>query len=145
MKHLECIRGIVAQKIGIVENWEDAKIKSISIPKISIISKAQNYIDMDGNNIRDCDMDICVRAISVGKLHKAYPITVSIATGAAIKLNDTIVNELIKPAADKDIFLLGHASGVTPVDIKMDNNSIIKGGVRRRARRIMEGFIYVKD
>ena len=134
MKHLECIRGIVAQKIGIVENWEDAKIKSISIPKISIISKAQNYIDMDGNNIRDCDMDICVRAISVGKLHKAYPITVSIATGAAIK-----------PAADKDNFLLGHASGVTPVDIKMDNNSIIKGGVRRRARRIMEGFIYVKD
>jgi len=145
MEHLERIRCIAAQKCGFVDHWEDARTNSTSLPKISIISQPQDYIDMDKNEIKAEDMDICVRAISVGALHKAYPITLSICTGAAAILEGTLVNEMIKPEGGKTVFRLGHASGVTPVDIKAEGDKILKGGVTRTARRIMEGYIYIKD
>ena len=90
-------------------------------------------------------MDICVRAISVGSLHKAYPITVTIGTGAAARMEGTIVNELVKPDPNEPIIRLGHASGVTPVNIVMENGIPIKGGVVRTARRIMDGYVYVRE
>ena len=145
LEHIERIRAIVAEKVGLVDNWENARKTSTSIPKVSIISKPQDYISLDGNIIKESDMDICVRAISVGKLHKAYPMTVAIATGSAARLKGTIVNELIESNMDNDIIRLGHTSGITPVDIKMNEDKIIKGGVVRTARRIMDGFVYTKE
>lgn len=145
MEHIERIRCLAAQKCGFVENWEDARTKSTSVPKVSIISEPQNYINMDKNEVKADELDICVRAISVGALHKAYPITVSIGTGSAAIIEGTIVNEIAKPSPRQTLIRLGHASGVTAVDIKMDGERIVKGGVTRTARRIMEGYIYIKD
>jgi 2-methylaconitate cis-trans-isomerase PrpF len=145
MEHIERIRCLAAQKCGFVENWEDARTKSTSLPKVSIISEPQNYIDMDKNEVKAGEFDICVRAISVGALHKAYPITVSIGTGSAAIIEGTIVNEIAKPSLGQTVFRLGHASGVTAVDIEMDGEHIVKGGVTRTARRIMEGYIYIRD
>ena len=145
MEHIERIRCFAAKACGLVENWEDARTKSTSLPKVSIISEPQDYKDMDGNLTPADTMDICVRAVSVGSLHKAYPITVSIGTGAAALLPGTIVNDLVKPEEGQSIVRLGHASGVTAVDIKIDGDHVIKGGVTRTARRIMDGYVYVRD
>ena len=145
MEHIERIRCIAAQKCGFVERWEDARTKSTSLPKVSLISAPQDYADMDGNVTPSATMDICVRAISVGALHKAYPITVTIGTGAAACIEGTIVNALVNPAPGQSTFRLGHASGVTNVDIVMDGEKIVKGGVTRTARRIMDGYIYIRD
>ena len=145
MEHIERIRGMAAVKCGFVENWEDARTKSTSAPKVSIVSAPQDYINMDGNEVKADTMDLCCRAISVGALHKAYPMTVAVGTGAAARIPGTIVNEIVKPAPDQDIIRLGHASGVTEVDVKMDGETVIKGGVTRTARRIMDGWVYVRD
>ena len=145
MEHIERIRGIAAVKCGFVEKWEDARTKSTSAPKVSIVSAPQDYINMDGNEVKADTMDLCCRAISVGALHKAYPMTVAVGTGAAARISGTIVNEIVKPAPDQDIIRLGHASGVTEVDVKMDGEKVIKGGVTRTARRIMDGWVYVRD
>lgn len=145
MEHIERIRGIAAQKCGFVTNWKDARTKSTSLPKVSFISEPQNYIDMDKNEVSACDMDICVRAVSVGAVHKAYPITVTIGTGAASMIQGTIVNELVKPASGQTKIRLGHASGVTNVEIVMDGDRVVKGGVTRTARRIMDGYIYIRE
>lgn len=145
MEHIERIRGMAAVKCGFVENWEDARTKSTSAPKVSIVSTPQDYINMDGNEVKADTMDLCCRAISVGALHKAYPMTVAVGTGAAARIPGTIVNEIVKPAPDQDIIRLGHASGVTEVDVKMDGEKVIKGGVTRTARRIMDGWVYVRD
>lgn len=144
MEHIERIRCMVAEKIGFVKNWEDARTMSTSIPKVSIISKPQNYLDMDGNQVDAKNMNICCRAISVGKLHKAYPITVAIATGAAFQIEGTILNDLAGKL-DNSIINIGHSSGVTQVDIKMKDGQILKGGITRTARRIMEGYVYIRD
>ncbi len=145
MEHIERIRGIAAVKCGFVEKWEDARTKSTSAPKVSIVSAPQDYINMDGNEVKADTMDLCCRAISVGALHKAYPMTVAVGTGAAARIPGTIVNEIVKPAPDQDIIRLGHASGVTEVDVKMGGEKVIKGGVTRTARRIMDGWVYVRD
>lgn len=145
MEHIERIRGMAAVKCGFVENWEDARTKSTSAPKVSIVSAPQDYINMDGNEVKADTMDLCCRAISVGALHKAYPMTVAVGTGAAARISGTIVNEIVNPALDQDIIRLGHASGVTEVDVKMDGEKVIKGGVTRTARRIMDGWVYVRD
>ena len=145
MEHIERIRGIAAMKCGFVEKWEDARTKSTSAPKVSIVSAPQDYINMDGNEVKADTMDLCCRAISVGALHKAYPMTVAVGTGAAARIPGTIVNEIVKPAPDQDIIRLGHASGVTEVDVKMGGEKVIKGGVTRTARRIMDGWVYVRD
>lgn len=145
MEHIERIRGMAAVKCGFVENREDARTKSTSAPKVSIVSAPQDYINMDGNEVKADTMDLCCRAISVGALHKAYPMTVAVGTGAAARISGTIVNEIVKPAPDQDIIRLGHASGVTEVDVKMDGEKVIKGGVTRTARRIMDGWVYVRD
>lgn len=145
MEHIERIRCFAAKACGFVENWEDARTKSTSLPKVSIISVPQDFTDMDGNFTPADTMDICVRAISVGALHKAYPITVTIGTGAAALLSGTIVNELVKPMDGQTVVRLGHASGVTEVDVRIEGDKVIKGGVTRTARRIMDGYVYVRE
>ena len=144
MEHIERIRCQCAVKCGLVTNWEDARTKSTSIPKVSIVSEPQDYKDMDGNLVKAQDMDLCVRAISVGAVHKAYPITVTVCTGAAALLKGTVVNETVKPKTAQHIIRIGHASGVTDVDMEMAGDKVIKGGVLRTARRIMDGYVYVR-
>jgi len=100
---------------------------------------------MDKNEVKAESMDICCRAISVGALHKAYPMTVAVGTGAAARIPGTIVNDIAKLAPGQDIIKIGHSSGVTEVDVKMDGERVIKGGVTRTARRIMDVWVYVRD
>lgn len=145
MEHIERIRCLAAEACGFVDNWEEARLRSTSLPKVSIISEARDYADVEGQPVSAGDMDICVRAISVGALHKAYPITVSIATGAAALLEDTIVNKITGFRAGSGIVRLGHASGVTAVNMQLKGESVLSGGVVRSARRIMDGFIYIRD
>ncbi len=145
MEHIERIRSIAAEKCGFVKSWEQARTESTSIPKVSIVSKPQDYTDMDGSEVKAENMDICARAISVGKLHKAYPMTVAVGTGAAARIPNTVVNEIANPKHDQDIISIGHSSGTTNVDVKMNGEKVIKGGVTRTARRIMDGFIYIRD
>jgi len=145
MEHLERIRCIAAQKCGFVEHWEEARTKSTSVPKISIVSSPQDYTDMDGNVVPAATMDLCVRAISVGSVHKAYPMTVTICTGAAALLKGTIVNELTHVEVGTRKVRLGHASGVTDVIMDIKGNTVIKGGVLRTARRILDGNIYIRE
>ena len=143
MEHIERIRGMAAQKIGFVEDYMEARTKATSAPKVSIVSAAQDYVNMDGKTVSADAMDLCVRAISVGMLHKAYPMTVAVASGAAAKIPGTIVSELVRPV-EGDIIRLGHSSGVTEVDMKMDGETVLKGGVTRTARRIMDGYVYIR-
>lgn len=144
MEYLEIIRSVAAEKIGLVENWKEASTISTAIPKVSIISKPANYIDLDGVEVKKEDMSICCRAISVGSIHKAYPITVAVATGSAAKIEGTIVNEL-NNSTKEDIVRIGHTSGIINVDVKVESEEVIKAGVTRTARRIMEGYVYIKD
>ena len=147
MEHIERIRCIGAEMMGFVERAEDARTKSTSAPKVSLVSEPQDYTDMDGEAVAAGQMDICVRAVSVGAMHKAYPMTGAICTGACASIEGTIAWEACRKGrrqGGESVVRLGHASGVTDVIVKFDGEKILSGGVIRTARRIMDGFIYIK-
>ncbi len=144
MRNIEYIRGQAAVACGFVDDWEKAGTLSTSVPKVGIISSKQDYISMDGQDVHEEDMDICVRAISVGKMHKAYPMTMAVCTGAAANIEGTIVQEVLGGMSWPEL-RLGHASGVTSVKTTVSDGNIEKGGVVRTARRIMDGYVYVRE
>jgi hypothetical protein len=144
MNLIEEIRGKAAEKLGFVDSWEKAKTESTAIPKVSIISKPQYYTDLDENIIEKDKMDLCVRAISVGSVHKAYPVTCYVATGAAAKIKGTLVQELAKIDVENNTVKIGHASGIGKIEVIIEGEEVKKVGVVRTARRIMDGNIYIK-
>lgn len=144
LEHLERIRCIAAEKMGFVKSWKEARTKCTATPKIGILSEPQDYIDMDGNKISANDMDICCRMISLGTMHKAYPMTYAIGTGSAAKIPGTLPYELAHPTHGDKCIIIGHASGCTQVNIEMDGEDVAKAGIIRTARRIMDGYIYIR-
>ena len=67
----------------------------------------------------------------------------AILTGAAALIPGTIVYETVRKTG-KSIVKLGHSSGVTEAVMKMDGEKVLMGGVTRTARRIMDGFVYIR-
>ncbi len=144
MEHIEAMRGAAAQKLGFVSDWRLARLQSTSIPKVGIISPPQDYTDLDNHQNRASCMDLCIRAVSVGMVHKAIPLTVAAATSAAALLSGTIVNDVMKKNMPAEEIYLGHASGITPARAVLDGeNHVVKAGMIRTARRIMDGYVYV--
>lgn len=159
MRHVEAIRSVAAVKFGFVEKWEEATERSLSVPKVAIVSRPQDYVSQDGRQIRAAEMDICSRVISVGAFHKTHPITVGIAVASAARIAGTVVHELVaagridETAADRNAaaasaieeFLIGQPYGITPIRLQLEGENVLKGGTVRTARRIMDGWVYISD
>ncbi|MCD8122893.1 MAG: 3-methylitaconate isomerase [Clostridiales bacterium] len=144
LERIERIRGMVAQKLGFVERWEDARVQSSTVPEVSIVSEPQDYVNLDGNQVKAEEMDLCVRSISVGQVHRAYPITGATGTGSAAKIPGTVVAEALRPGCGK-VVRLGHSSGILSVEVDTNKDRIVSVGVSRTARRIMDGNVYIRD
>ena len=71
--------------------------------------------------------------------------TVAVGTGSAARIAGTIVSEIAVNDKGADVVRLGHSSGITDVDVKMDGENVLKGGVTRTARRIMDGYVYIRE
>ncbi len=100
-------------------------MKSATVPEVAIVSPAQDYTDLDGNLVKAEEMDLCVRSISVGQVHKAYPITGAVGTGSVARIPGTVVCEMIG-RQNSDFVRLGHSSGVMAVEIAADGESAEK-------------------
>lgn len=143
MEKLEHIRASAAQKLGFVNDWKLAAQQSAAAPDIVLVSSPQSYTTLNGDSVCKTDMELCVRAVCMGMAHKAYPVTTSIATAAATRIPGTILYELATHTS-RDSVRLGHASGIMPVSIHISGETVLKAGVIRTARRIMDGFLYIK-
>jgi 2-methylaconitate cis-trans-isomerase PrpF len=144
MARIEAARGLAAEKLGFVSDRRDAATQSTSIPKVCIISPPQDYMNMGGELVSASTMDFCARAISVGCLHKAIPLTVAIAAGSASRIPGTLIHDMIQPKPDSDIVRIGHSSGVIQIRAVVEGDRVIKAGAVRTARRIMDGFVYIR-
>lgn len=145
MEALEELRGKAAQKLGMVSDWHDARQVTPAAPDMAIVSQPQDYEALGGGRVKQEEMDLCARAVSMGKIHKAYPMTVAVATGSATFLPGTVVSEICGEAVrGKEVLRLGHASGCMDVQVAVAGDHVEKVGLVRTARRIMDGFIYIR-
>lgn len=147
---LELIRAKAASIIGVASSPETAASESPLIPYIAFISKPEDYYALSGNRIGSEKIDICARMMSMGILHKAYPITGAICTAGAVRIPGTIPNKILSNIIRKSGDIrLGHPTGslsVNPV-ISFQNNKPIyeKATVYRTARRLMDGYVNISD
>lgn len=146
---LEQIRGAAAVKIGMAKTPEDALANVPAFPMIAFVSPAADYKDFTtGKLIAADEVDFVSRLMFMQKLHKTYAGTATICTGAAAKITGTVVNEAIADVDKKSWIRIGHPAGVIDVEVAVeekDGQTMLKrAAMSRTARRIMEGYVYVK-
>lgn len=141
---LEDLREWAAIQLGFIKKGEKASILSPGTPKMAIISSPKNYITSTGEKIDKNSIDLLVTALSMQKIHHAYPISGAMCTAAAALIEGTVVNSLYD--GEEGEVNLGHPKGVIKVEVeKGDNNRIVAIEVKRTARRLMEGYAYFSE
>lgn len=145
LARFETIRSYAALKMGLISELKEAETRQHT-PKIAFVSPAQDFTASSGKEVKASDIDLNVRALSMGKLHHAMMGTASVAIGVAACINGTLVN-LAAGGGDKTAVEFGHPSGTLKVGavIKEENGKIVvdKATMSRSARIIMEGNVHV--
>jgi 2-methylaconitate cis-trans-isomerase PrpF len=149
METIEKIRGHATVMCGLVDKPENAKTKSPYVPFFYIISPPADYRTISGTTVKAGDIDLVVRALFMLKTHKAIQVSGSLCTGAAARVPGSIVGEVLRETARTRLTInIGHPSGSLPVEAEAetaDGKVKIKHlRVFRTARRIMEGYVYVR-
>lgn len=136
---IEEVRSIAAELCGFASKHEATSI-SPAVPKATIISSPQDYIDIAGKTYKNKDQDIMIRMMSMQRPHQALAITGSVCITMASKIKDTLVWQIAK---DKDELNLAHPSGIMKTKFyKTSDGEAV--AVLRTARVIMRGTIYTK-
>jgi len=149
METIEKIRGRAAVMMGLVEQPEDAAPKSPYNPFFAIVSPPTAYQSISGEAVSAKDIDMVSRLLFMLKMHKTYPVTGTVCTGAAARIPSSIVWEVLREEAKSRVTInIGHPGGIIPVEsdaeVKEGNVVLKRVGVYRTARRIMDGYVYVR-
>ncbi|MBM0065568.1 2-methylaconitate cis-trans isomerase PrpF family protein [Alkalicoccobacillus gibsonii] len=148
LHQLEEIRSLIAYRLGFVKHPDDAVKQTPASPKIIMVSPATSYVNSSGITIPAEEIDFVSRAMSMQKMHRAFPVTGGLCTAVASKIEGTIVQEISKARSQRDdVVKVGHPSGSMEFSVVIEDNRdeilLQKTAVARTARRLMEGFAYV--
>ena len=144
---LETIRGVAAQKLGLVEDWKEAAFKSPAVPKMTIVERAKDYTTVNGEIISERDIDLVGRMMSMQKTHKTYALTGALCTAAAAAIPGTVVNAVLKKSFNPENLRIGHPGGLMPVGVETSIDAqgevdILWAWGYRTARLLMKGIAY---
>ena len=145
LKFFEAIRVAGALRMGLIKNPEEALTRQHT-PKIAFVAPPTNYTASSGKTIEAGDIDLLVRALSMGKLHHAMMGTCAVAIGTAAAVPGTLVN-LAAGGGERTAVRFGHPSGTLRVgaEAKQVNGewTVTKAIMSRSARVLMEGKVRV--
>lgn len=144
---LERIRQLASVRMGMAAD-EDAAAVQASQPKIALLAPPADMTTLSGSRISRTDHDILCRMISMGRPHRAIPITGALCLAAACSLPGTIAMEAVplrRPGSD---IRIAHPSGITVVDAKVhatpDGPKVEQATIYRTARRLFEGKVFYR-
>lgn len=141
----ETIRAHGAVRMGLIDTIEEAE-KRQHTPKVAFVAPPTEYTSSSGKQVTSDDIDLLVRALSMGKLHHAMMGTAAVAIGTAAAIPGTLVN-LAAGGGDRTAVRFGHPSGTLRVGAEATENngdwSVIKAVMSRSARVLMEGWVRV--
>ncbi|WP_430462477.1 2-methylaconitate cis-trans isomerase PrpF [Thalassolituus sp. LLYu03] len=143
----ETMRAYGAVKMGLIADISEAVARQHT-PKIAFVAPATNYEASSGKQISAADIDVCVRALSMGKLHHAMMGTASVAIATAAAVPGTLLN-LAAGGGERDSVTFGHPSGTLRVGASaalVDGEwTATKAVMSRSARVLMEGNVRIPD
>ncbi|MDA0929728.1 MAG: 2-methylaconitate cis-trans isomerase PrpF [Proteobacteria bacterium] len=141
----ETIRAHGAMRMGLIEKLEDAAARQHT-PKVAFVAGPQAYTASSGKAVEAGDIDLLVRALSMGKLHHAMMGTAAVSIAAAAAVPGTLVN-LAAGGGERTDVRFGHPSGTLRVGAAAEQVKgewvVIKASMSRSARVLMEGWVLV--
>jgi 2-methylaconitate isomerase len=141
----ETIRAYGAMKMGLITDIKEA-VQRQHTPKVAFVAGPAKYTASSGKTILESDVDLLVRAMSMGKLHHAMMGTAAVAIGTAAAIPGTLVNQAAG-GGERDAVRFGHPSGTLKVGAEaglIDGEwSASKVSMSRSARILMEGHVRV--
>ncbi|MCF6453408.1 2-methylaconitate cis-trans isomerase PrpF [Vibrio sp. MMG022] len=145
LARFESIRAHGALKMGLIDSLEEAQTRQHT-PKIAFVSQPKSYLSSSGKAVEAGEVDILVRALSMGKLHHAMMGTAAVAIASAACVPGTLVN-LAAGGGEKESVTFGHPSGMLKVGAKAKQTEqgwvVEKAIMSRSARILMEGCVRV--
>ena len=145
LARFEAIRIAGALRMGLIKTAEEAATRQHT-PKIAFVAKPRDYVASSGKSITASEVDLLVRALSMGKLHHAMMGTCAVAIGTAAAVPGTLVN-LAAGGGERTAVRFGHPSGTLRVGAEAVQVSgewtVTKAIMSRSARILMEGWVRV--
>ncbi len=145
LARLESIRVAGALRMGLIKTAEEALTRQHT-PKVAFVSRPKSYRASSGKTIEAGEVDLLVRALSMGKLHHAMMGTCAVAIGTAAAVPGTLVN-LAAGGGERQAVRFGHPSGTLRVGAEakqIDGQwTVTKAIMSRSARVLMEGWVRV--
>ncbi|WP_299975030.1 2-methylaconitate cis-trans isomerase PrpF [uncultured Pseudoteredinibacter sp.] len=145
LEKFETIRAHGAVAMGLISDVSEAVARQHT-PKIAFVAPATSYSSSSGKDVNAVDIDLCVRALSMGKLHHAMMGTAAVAIGTAAAIPGTLVNEAAG-GGERNAVRFGHPSGTLRVgaEAKLDGSewTASKAIMSRSARVLMEGWVRI--
>lgn len=141
----ELIRAYGAMRMGLIAHLEEAARRQHT-PKIAFVAPPAGYVASSGKQVAAGDVDLLVRALSMGKLHHAMMGTAAVSIGTAAAIPGTLVS-LAAGGRAHEAVRFGHPSGTLRVGAEarqVDGDWVVtKAEMSRSARVLMEGWIRV--
>jgi probable AcnD-accessory protein PrpF len=141
----ETIRAHGALRMGLIASIDEAG-KRQHTPKVAFVAKAAGYVSSSGRQVAAGEIDLLVRALSMGKLHHAMMGTAAVAIGTAAAIPGTLVN-LAAGGGERSAVRFGHPSGTLRVGAEavLEDGQwrVAKASMSRSARILMEGWVRV--
>jgi 2-methylaconitate cis-trans-isomerase PrpF len=149
LDRLEMIRGSVSKLIGLASDAARARTESPTRPMIAVVSPSAEYQRYTDKSVVDqSEMDFVSRLFFMQIMHKTYPGTGTVCTGAAALIEGTLVHSACghRPP-DSNTVRIGHPCGTISIEVEVDDTAdgpeLRLAAFGRTSRRIMEGFVYV--
>ncbi|MFL6709023.1 MAG: 2-methylaconitate cis-trans isomerase PrpF [Massilia sp.] len=147
LARFETIRAYGALQMGLVKHIDEAARRQHT-PKIAFVAPPASYTASSGKQVEAKDIDLLVRALSMGKLHHAMMGTAAVAIGTAAAIPGTLVN-LAAGGGARTAVRFGHPSGTLRVGAEAVNENgvwtVAKAIMSRSARVLMEGAVRVPE
>ncbi|NWC00383.1 2-methylaconitate cis-trans isomerase PrpF [Pseudomonas gingeri] len=141
----ETIRAYGALRMGLIQSLDQAATRQHT-PKVAFVAAPASYTASSGKPVVAADLDLLVRALSMGKLHHAMMGTAAVAIGTAAAIPGTLVN-LAAGGGARSAVRFGHPSGALRVgaEATLVNGewTVVKAIMSRSARVLMEGWVRV--
>ena len=145
LARFEAIRAHGALRMGLIKTLDEAQSRQHT-PKVAFVAPPKPYLSSSGKSVEAEDIDLLVRALSMGKLHHAMMGTAAVAIGTAAAIPGTLVN-LAAGGGERSSVRFGHPSGTLRVGAEARRGggqwTVTKAIMSRSARVLMEGWVRV--
>ena len=145
LARFETIRAWGAVRMGLIDDAAQAASRQHT-PKVAFVAAPAGYTASSGKEVDAADIDLLVRALSMGKLHHAMMGTAAVAIGTAAAIPGTLVNRAAG-GGEHDSVCFGHPSGTLRVGAQAREENgewrVLKASMSRSARVLMEGAVRI--